>query len=161
MHYPIIALMHGSHGLSARRAWRTLSSKPKVGPKGRSLEVGARKAPRLLVYICCFCGGKIQRSGLVEPEVFFEKSRRLLPLVAVWTTEPISLNLTTHLGKASKARFNALKATLIQALAPTFLSLNYEPTRLTVLVRVPKKGPRDMFRFSWLVVFWIFSQTDI
>ena len=52
MHYPIIALMHGSHGLSARRAWRTLSSSPegpKAGPKSRSLEVGARRAPRLLV----------------------------------------------------------------------------------------------------------------
>ena len=39
-------------GLSARRAWRTLSSRPKgpkAGPKCRSLEVGARRAPRLLV----------------------------------------------------------------------------------------------------------------
>ena len=56
MHYPIIALMHGSHGLSARRAWRTLSSRPegpKAGPKGRSLEVGARRAPRLLVIKYC------------------------------------------------------------------------------------------------------------
>ena len=35
MHYPIIALMHGSHGLSARRAWRTLSSRPE-GPQPRS-----------------------------------------------------------------------------------------------------------------------------
>ena len=52
MHYPIIAVMRGSHGLSARRAWRTLSSRPegpKAGPKDRSLEVGARRAPRLLV----------------------------------------------------------------------------------------------------------------
>ena len=51
-HYPIIALMRGSHGLSARRARRTLSSRPegpKDGPKGRTLEVGARRAPRLLV----------------------------------------------------------------------------------------------------------------
>ena len=47
MHYAIIALMHGSHGLSARRAWRTKSR----GPKGRQLEVGARRAPRLLVLI--------------------------------------------------------------------------------------------------------------
>merc|ERR1719510_643352 len=46
----------GSHGLSARRARRTKSSRPegpKAGPKGRKLEVGARRAPRLLfLYIC-------------------------------------------------------------------------------------------------------------
>ena len=35
MHYPIIALMRGSHGLSARRAWRTLSSRPE-GPQSRA-----------------------------------------------------------------------------------------------------------------------------
>ena len=43
----------GSHGLSARRAWRTKSSRPKgpkAGPKGRQLEVGPRRGPRLLVY---------------------------------------------------------------------------------------------------------------
>ena len=43
-----------SHGLSAQRARRTKSSRPegpKAGPKGRRLEVGARRAPRLLVYI--------------------------------------------------------------------------------------------------------------
>ena len=43
----------GSHGLSARRAWRTLSSRPegpKAGPKGHSQEVGARRAPKLLVF---------------------------------------------------------------------------------------------------------------
>ena len=34
-HYPIIVLMHGSHGLSARRPWRTLSSRPE-GPQPRS-----------------------------------------------------------------------------------------------------------------------------
>ena len=46
------SLMCGSHGLSARRAWRTLSSRPegpKGGPKGRKLEVGPRRGPRLLV----------------------------------------------------------------------------------------------------------------
>ena len=39
-------------GLSARRARRTKSSRPegpKAGPKSRKLEVGARRAPRLLV----------------------------------------------------------------------------------------------------------------
>ena len=39
-------------GLSARRARRTKSSRPegpKAGPKCRYLEVGARRAPRLLV----------------------------------------------------------------------------------------------------------------
>ena len=53
MHYPIIAPLRGSHGLSARRARRTKSARPegpKAGPKGRKLEVGARRAPRLLVY---------------------------------------------------------------------------------------------------------------
>ena len=52
MNYPIIALLRGSHGLSARRARRTKSSRPegpKAGPKGRQLEVGARRAPRPLV----------------------------------------------------------------------------------------------------------------
>ena len=46
--------MRGSHGLSARgrRARRTKSRRPegpKAGPKGRQLEVGARRASRLLV----------------------------------------------------------------------------------------------------------------
>ena len=46
--------MRGSHGLSARRAWRTKSSRPegpRAGPKGRQLEVGPRRGPRLLVLI--------------------------------------------------------------------------------------------------------------
>ena len=37
--------LHGSHGLSARRAQRTKSR----GPKGLQVEVGARRAPKLLV----------------------------------------------------------------------------------------------------------------
>ena len=44
--------MRGSHGLSARRARRTKSRRPegpKGGPKDRRLEVGARRAPKLLV----------------------------------------------------------------------------------------------------------------
>ena len=41
--------MRGSHGLSARRARRTKSR----GPKGLHLEVGARRAPRLLVSHIC------------------------------------------------------------------------------------------------------------
>ena len=52
MCYPIIAPSRGSHGLCARRARRTKSSRPegpKAGPKGHKLEVGARRAPRLLV----------------------------------------------------------------------------------------------------------------
>ena len=49
---------HGSHDLSARRARRTKSSRPeglKAGPKGRKLEVRARRAPRLLVRNICLC----------------------------------------------------------------------------------------------------------
>ena len=42
--------MRGSHGLSARRARRTKSR----GPKGLQLEVGARRAPRLLVHSYLF-----------------------------------------------------------------------------------------------------------
>ena len=42
------ASLHGSHGLSARRARRTNSKRPK-GPQ-RKLEVGARRAPKLLVF---------------------------------------------------------------------------------------------------------------
>ena len=40
------ASVRGSHGLSARRVRRT---KLKAGQKGRQLEVGAQRAPRLLV----------------------------------------------------------------------------------------------------------------
>ena len=46
------ALLRGSHSLSARRVWRTLSSKPegpKAGPKDCNLEVEARRASRPLV----------------------------------------------------------------------------------------------------------------
>ena len=53
--------LRGSHGLSARRARRTKSSRPegpKAGPKGRKLEVGPQRGPRLLyIYIyssCCW-----------------------------------------------------------------------------------------------------------
>ena len=49
--------MRGSHGLSARRARRTKSSRPegqKAGLKGRQLEVGAQRAPRLLVFYIFF-----------------------------------------------------------------------------------------------------------
>ena len=45
-HYPIITPLRGSHGLRARRAWRTLSSRPE-GPQPRSW--APRGAPRLLV----------------------------------------------------------------------------------------------------------------
>ena len=38
--------MRGSHGLSARRTLSSRPEGPKAGPKGRSLEVGARMAPR-------------------------------------------------------------------------------------------------------------------
>ena len=46
----VMSLLQGSHGLSARRAQRTKSR----GPKGLQLEVGARRAPRLVAYIYCF-----------------------------------------------------------------------------------------------------------
>ena len=46
-HYPMTTSLRGSHGLSARRARRTKSR----GPEGLQLEVGARRAPKLLVYI--------------------------------------------------------------------------------------------------------------
>ena len=54
VYYPLTRIPNSSVlcPLSARRAWRTLSSRPegpKAGPKGRSLEVRARRAPRLLV----------------------------------------------------------------------------------------------------------------
>ena len=42
----VLVTLRGSHGLSARRARRTNSR----GPKGLQLEVGARRAPRLLVF---------------------------------------------------------------------------------------------------------------
>ena len=42
-----VRCLRGSHGLSARRARRTKSR----GPKGPQLEVGARRAPRLLVLL--------------------------------------------------------------------------------------------------------------
>ena len=46
--------MRGPQGLSARRAWGTKSSRTKESkavPKGPQLEVGARRAPRLLYII--------------------------------------------------------------------------------------------------------------
>ena len=46
------ATVRGSHGLSAERVRRTKSKRPeepKGGPKGHRLEVGARRAPKLLV----------------------------------------------------------------------------------------------------------------
>ena len=49
-HYPMTASLHGSHGLSAWRARRTKSR----GPKGLQLEVGAQRAPRLLVLNIAF-----------------------------------------------------------------------------------------------------------
>ena len=54
--------LRGSHGLSARRARRTKSK----GPKGLQLEVGARRAPKLLV---CF----IFVSYLILPAICFER----------------------------------------------------------------------------------------
>ena len=57
------ALVRGSHGLSARRARRTRSMMPegqKAGPKGRQLEVGAQRAPRLLV---CYIFEKLMLRG--------------------------------------------------------------------------------------------------
>ena len=52
------ATVRGSHGLSARRARRTKSRRPeglKGGPKGHRLEVGARRASKLLVYSYLDC----------------------------------------------------------------------------------------------------------
>merc|ERR1711888_152912 len=54
-------------GLSGRRVRRTKSSRPegpKAGPKGRYLEVGARRAPRLLVFNIDEC--KMVYSGFVH-----------------------------------------------------------------------------------------------
>ena len=60
---PTTASVRGSHGLSARRARRTKSRMPegqKAGPKGRQLEVGAQRAPRLLV---CYIFEKVMVRG--------------------------------------------------------------------------------------------------
>ena len=46
-HSPMTTSLCGSRGLSARRARRTKSR----GPKGLQIEVGARRAPRLLVLL--------------------------------------------------------------------------------------------------------------
>ena len=75
MNYPIIALLRGSHGLSARRARRTKSSRPegpKAGPKGRQLEVGARRAPRpqvIIIIMDIFQWGSSPRLHPFEAEV--------------------------------------------------------------------------------------------
>ena len=50
MHYPIIEPLRGSHGRSARRAWRTLSGKPE-GPLPKKSGPGG--TPRLLVFSYC------------------------------------------------------------------------------------------------------------
>ena len=44
----------GSHGLGARRATSSRPKGPKAVPKGRQLEVGPRRGPRLLVYTYIF-----------------------------------------------------------------------------------------------------------
>ena len=63
------ATVCGSNGLSARRVRRTKSRRPegpKGGPKGHRLEVGARRAPKLLVFnilfhsLCQLCAHSIQ-----------------------------------------------------------------------------------------------------
>ena len=67
-----------------------------------------------------------------SPEMILEESRRLLPLGAFRATKPVSFHLATHLDCGSEHK-----------------SFNYEQhTRLTVLARVPRNGPRDIFRFS-------------
>ena len=50
LHYPIIAPLRGSHGLSARRAW---STKSRV-PKGLHLEVGARRTSSPDIFLSSF-----------------------------------------------------------------------------------------------------------
>ena len=55
----------GSHGLNARRARRTKSR----GPKGLQLEVGARRAPRLIVSIAKYIDilGLAEHSSCYQP----------------------------------------------------------------------------------------------
>ena len=92
--------MRGSHGLSARMARRTKSSRPegpKAGPKGRRLEVGARRAPRLLVYniymdsFCC-------NVGCMHPKHRFnitinlQSTRKNEPFTPVGSLSPQLLN---------------------------------------------------------------------
>ena len=56
MHYPIIALMRGSHGLSARSR----------GPESESgSEVGARRAPRLLVINIGICVIVMENTNII------------------------------------------------------------------------------------------------
>ena len=57
--------MRGSHGLSARRARRTKSSRP----EGPQLEVGAQRAPRLLYFIFYIYIWK--PTMLLHPEAIF------------------------------------------------------------------------------------------
>ena len=72
----------GSYGLSARRAWRTKSSRPeepKAGPKGRQLEVGPRRGPRLLVNY-----NHKWWSRLWDFEIFIERPHQRYTLIHIF-----------------------------------------------------------------------------
>ena len=75
MHYAIIALMHGSHGLSARRARRKKSR----GPKGLQLEVGARRAPRLLVTYNITRDNTITQDNTITPVNTITQANTITP----------------------------------------------------------------------------------
>ena len=69
-HYPmaihsIQSTTRESHSLSARRTRRTISR----GPKGLQLEVGARRAPRLLVHhnLQCLCARHSSEKSFLHP----------------------------------------------------------------------------------------------
>ena len=76
----LFSYLRGSRGLSARRARRTKSR----GPKGPQLEVGARRAPTLLVsHYCYYSSALIYANNLlffrVERQYLVPKNMCLLP----------------------------------------------------------------------------------
>ena len=142
MHYPIIALMRGSHGLSAWRAWRTLSSRPdgpKAGPKGRSLKVGARRAPRLLVYY------KGRRCSQIV-HTFWSYFDFTLNHLNSW--HPGSGFLTVLIGTSSEKFYGIIWEISQMSPAPPFGNLSFK-----------NKFVCDVFKFDLRAIF--FSITKI
>ena len=97
--------MRGSHGLSARRARRTKSSRPegpKAGPKGRQLEVGAQRAPRLLVYSIFYVWGAPSTFLRLVLETFLIEQTHVSGTAVKHKDEILEAHMGGQVGKKKK-----------------------------------------------------------